>query len=256
MKLLCTADLHYRLPQLDWLVEQAGDVDVVVIPGDHLQVVGAAPLEVQIVVVSKYLQRLSEQALVLASSGNHDLDGPGTTGEQATEWLQALASDRLVVDGQSTDVDGVRFTVCPWWDGPQTRQLVEDQLAGGRNRSSGPVDLGLSLAARRLAPVSGRLQGLPRSRPGCMDRPLAPRPRDLRPHPSGAVGGRWGMGRPSGVDMARQRRPPAGPDAGPRRHRSRRQAPRSGSHSLIENSFGWSSASLSSRGRACAPTPA
>ena len=23
MKLLCTADLHYRLPQLDWLVEQA-----------------------------------------------------------------------------------------------------------------------------------------------------------------------------------------------------------------------------------------
>ena len=129
MKLLCTADLHYRLPQLDWLVEQAGDVDVVVIPGDHLQVVGAAPLEVQIVVVSKYLQRLSEQALVLASSGNHDLDGPGPTGEQATEWLRGLASDRLVVDGQSTDVDGVRFTVCPWWDGTQTRQLVEDQLA-------------------------------------------------------------------------------------------------------------------------------
>ncbi len=24
VKLLCTADLHYRLPQLDWLVEQAG----------------------------------------------------------------------------------------------------------------------------------------------------------------------------------------------------------------------------------------
>jgi len=129
MKLLCTADLHYRLPQLDWLVEEAGDVDVVVIPGDHLQVVGAAPLEVQIVVVSKYLRRLAERTLVLASSGNHDLDGPGVTGEQATQWLRDLGTDRLVVDGRSTDFQGVRFTVCPWWDGPLTRQLVDDQLA-------------------------------------------------------------------------------------------------------------------------------
>ena len=67
MRLLCTSDLHYRLPQLDWLVEQAGGVDVVIIPGDHLQVVGSAPLEVQVVVVSKYLTKLSELAVVLAS---------------------------------------------------------------------------------------------------------------------------------------------------------------------------------------------
>ena len=129
MKLLCTADLHYRLPQLDWLVEQADDVDVVIIPGDLLQVIGAAPLEVQIVVVSKYLQRLADRTLVLASSGNHDLDGPGQTGEQATAWLRELADAQLVVDGDSIDVDGVRFTVCPWWDGPETKRLVDEQLA-------------------------------------------------------------------------------------------------------------------------------
>jgi Icc-related predicted phosphoesterase len=129
VKLLCTADLHYRLPQLDWLVEQAADVDVVVVPGDLLQVVGAAPLEVQIVVVSKYLRRIAERTLVLASSGNHDLDGPGETGEQATAWLRELAADRLVVDGHSVDVDEVRFTVCPWWDGPETKRLVDEQLA-------------------------------------------------------------------------------------------------------------------------------
>lgn len=128
MKLLCTADLHYHLPQLDWLVERAGDVDAIVIPGDHLQVVGAAPLEVQIVVVSKYLRTMAARTIVLASSGNHDLDGPGDTGEQATHWLAELASDRLVVDGQSIDLDGVRFTVCPWWDGPLTRRQVDEQL--------------------------------------------------------------------------------------------------------------------------------
>ncbi len=128
MKLLCTADIHYRLPQLDWLLEQAATVDVVVIPGDHLQVIGAAPLEVQIVVVTKYLEQLADRAVVLASSGNHDLDGPGVPGEQATQWLRDLASDRLIVDGSSTDLGDVRFTVCPWWDGPLTRAAVDAQL--------------------------------------------------------------------------------------------------------------------------------
>lgn len=129
MKLLCTADLHYRLPQYDWLVEHAGEFDVVVIPGDHLQVIGAAPLEVQIVVISKYLRRLADHTLVLASSGNHDLDGPGISGEQETGWLQSLAGKRLVVDGHSNDLDDTRFTVCPWWDGPLTRRRVDEQLA-------------------------------------------------------------------------------------------------------------------------------
>ncbi len=129
MKVLCTADLHYRLPQLDWLVDQAADVDVMIIPGDLLQVMGTAPIDVQIVVVSKYLERLAERTLVLASSGNHDLDGPGETGEQASNWLRGLASERLVVDGGSIDVDTVRFTVCPWWDGPETKRLVDEQLA-------------------------------------------------------------------------------------------------------------------------------
>ena len=28
------------------------------------------------------------------------------------------------VDGASLDIDGTRFTICPWWDGPQTRDAV------------------------------------------------------------------------------------------------------------------------------------
>jgi len=129
VRLLCTADLHYRLPQLDWLVDQAGDFDAVVLPGDHLQVVGAAPLEVQIVVIRKYLERLAERTHVLTSSGNHDLDGPGPTGEQAAGWLADLAIDGVTADGRSTDIADTRFTMCPWWDGPATRELVEAQLA-------------------------------------------------------------------------------------------------------------------------------
>jgi Icc-related predicted phosphoesterase len=128
MRLLCTSDIHYRLPQYDWLLANSGDVDVVVLPGDHLQVMGGAPIAAQVVVVSKYLERLAERTTVVASSGNHDLDGPDATGEQTAGWLQRIRVDGLHVDGDSTDIDGVRFTVCPWWDGPLTRDRVDAQL--------------------------------------------------------------------------------------------------------------------------------
>jgi Icc-related predicted phosphoesterase len=128
MRLLCVSDIHYHLPQMDWLLGRAGDADVVALPGDHLQVGARTPLEAQVVVVSKYLARLSEVRPVLASSGNHDLDGPGPEGEQRAGWLRRLALSSLHVDGDSVDLAGVRFTVCPWWDGPQTKQLLDAQL--------------------------------------------------------------------------------------------------------------------------------
>jgi len=129
VRLLCTADLHYRLPQLDWLVEQAPSVDVLILPGDLLQVVGSAPLEVQIVVLKKYLATLAEHTVVLASSGNHDLDGPGPHGDQHAGWMREIAAANLYVDGDSVDIDDVRFTVCPWWDGVASREAVDAQLA-------------------------------------------------------------------------------------------------------------------------------
>ncbi len=128
MRLLCVSDLHYNLPQMDWTLEQAEHVDVVVVAGDLLDIAGRSPLEAQIAVASKYLLRMSRSAVVLASSGNHDLDGPGSDGEQRAGWLPALSSPRLHVDGTSVDLEDVRFTICPWWDGPSTKELVAQQL--------------------------------------------------------------------------------------------------------------------------------
>jgi Icc-related predicted phosphoesterase len=128
MRLLSVADIHYHLPQFDWVLERAGEFDVVVLPGDHLQVGGDSPLPAQVVVVRNYLDRLARSTLVLAASGNHDLDGPGAVGEQHAGWLVGAGRPPLYVDGESVDVDGVRFTVCPWWDGPRTRALLEEQL--------------------------------------------------------------------------------------------------------------------------------
>ena len=130
MRILSVSDLHYRLPHYDWLVKAAADVDVVVVlAGDLADVVSPVPIDVQSVVLGSYLSRLSEHALVLASSGNHDLDGPGRNGEQVAGWMRRVHDDRVLVDGTTTDVDGIRFTVCPWWDGPLTRDEVDAQLA-------------------------------------------------------------------------------------------------------------------------------
>ncbi len=123
------SDLHYRLPHYDWLVGAADEVDVVALVGDLADVVNAVPFTVQVVVLEKYLGLLGDKATVLATSGNHDLDGPGAHGEQIASWLQATRLAGVFVDGMSLDVGGTRFTLCPWWDGPATRAAVAEQLA-------------------------------------------------------------------------------------------------------------------------------
>jgi Icc-related predicted phosphoesterase len=129
MRILVASDLHYRLPHYDWLVAAARDVDVVALVGDLADVVSPVPHDVQTVVLRNYLAMLAEHRPVLVASGNHDLDGPGEHGEQVAAWLQRLDLAGLHVDGASVDIEDVRFTVCPWWDGPVTCGQVAAQLA-------------------------------------------------------------------------------------------------------------------------------
>jgi Icc-related predicted phosphoesterase len=129
VRILVATDLHYRLAHYDWLVRAAADVDVVALTGDLADVANYVPHGVQVVVVQRYLDLLADQAIVLVASGNHDLDGPGTHGEQIAGWLQRSRSRAVHSDGASIDLDSIRFTVCPWWDGPITRDAVAAQLA-------------------------------------------------------------------------------------------------------------------------------
>jgi Icc-related predicted phosphoesterase len=129
MRILVVSDLHYRLPHYDWLAEAAHRADVVVIAGDLADVVSPVPHGVQTVVIGRYLERIAADAPLLVASGNHDLDGPGWHGEQVAAWLRKVNRPGLHVDGASVDIGDTRFTVCPWWDGPITRDEVGVQLA-------------------------------------------------------------------------------------------------------------------------------
>ncbi len=128
MKLLFVADLHYALKQFDWLAAHAAECDALVIGGDLLDLAGSLDLDVQIVVVEKYLHRLCKLTRVIVSSGNHDGDHRDAAGESRASWIGELKDERLHVDGQSLDVAGMRITICPWWDGPISCAEVEQQL--------------------------------------------------------------------------------------------------------------------------------
>ncbi len=129
MKILITADLHYSLKQYDWLVEVAPQFDAVIIAGDHLDIGSYVDGRAQTVVVLKYLDRLRTLTRLITCSGNHDLDSHNADGERTAKWFEKIRRMNIVADGDSFELDGVLFTICPWWDGPISRDKVGEQLA-------------------------------------------------------------------------------------------------------------------------------
>jgi Icc-related predicted phosphoesterase len=134
MRLLFVADIHYALKQFDWLVARAGDYDAVAIGGDLLDLSSALDCDTQIVIVEKYLGLLRAKTRVLVCSGNHDGDGRNEADESVARWLRDAKADRLFVDFDNVDLDGTLVTICPWWDGPQSRAELEGMLAAASQR--------------------------------------------------------------------------------------------------------------------------
>jgi Icc-related predicted phosphoesterase len=140
MRLLLASDLHYRLPQYDWIARVAAGFDAVAIAGDHLHAHLPVPVEVQVSALVASMGRIAARTQLLACSGNHDLEARNVAGEKVAGWLQRLRHVAAAVDGESATIGGILFTVCPWWDGPHARAAVESQLAAaaGTRRQGRP----------------------------------------------------------------------------------------------------------------------
>lgn len=129
MRYLILADIHYSLPQYDWIVAVAGYFDVVIIAGDHLDIASTVDWRAQTVVVKKYVDRIRAKTRLITCSGNHDLDSHDASGEKVAKWIRDFRDRDIPADDQSVFIDDTLFTICPWWEGPTTRQRVEDQIA-------------------------------------------------------------------------------------------------------------------------------
>jgi Icc-related predicted phosphoesterase len=128
MRCLVVADLHYSLPQFDWLLAAAPEFDLVIFAGDALDIGSAVDFRAQIVVVKKYLSLLSGLTRVILCSGNHDLDERSAEGEKIARWIGEVRELGIACDGDSLVISDTLFTVCPWWDGPLVKSRLESQL--------------------------------------------------------------------------------------------------------------------------------
>ncbi|MGR8999987.1 MAG: metallophosphoesterase family protein [Gammaproteobacteria bacterium] len=128
MKILVASDLHYRLKQFDWLERQADDYDAIVIAGDMLDISSYLDLNVQIVVITNYLKKISQKTHLLVCSGNHDGNEKNEADEFIAPWLQEIRNRRLSVDGDNVYFGNTLITIFPWWDGEVTKLEVSEQF--------------------------------------------------------------------------------------------------------------------------------
>ena len=137
MRLLVVADLHYSLPQYDWLLAAAGRYDLVIIAGDHLDLASLVDWRAQTVVVRKYIELISAKTRLITCSGNHDLDSRDGAGEKVAKWVGDFRHRGVPADGELLVFDDTLFTICPWWDGPLTRERIAAQIAADAPKRTG-----------------------------------------------------------------------------------------------------------------------
>jgi Icc-related predicted phosphoesterase len=128
MRCLIVADLHYSLPQFDWLVAAADQFDLVVFAGDALDLGSIVDFRAQIVVVKKYLALVAARTQVIICSGNHDLDDRNPEGEKIARWIGEVRDLGIARDGDTLPIGETLFTICPWWDGPLVKASITEQL--------------------------------------------------------------------------------------------------------------------------------
>src|SRR5262245_5492607 len=128
MRLLAVADLHYSLPQFDWVLEIAANFDVVVLAGDHLELAS---------IVDRRAGRGGTeifQSLARAQQARYLFRQPRSRCTQRDRREDRQMARRGADRGRLVRrrvVRDRRHAVhhLPWWDGPITRAGIAAQLA-------------------------------------------------------------------------------------------------------------------------------
>jgi Icc-related predicted phosphoesterase len=137
MRCLVVSDLHYALPQFDWLMRAAPKFDLVIFAGDALDAGSLVDFGAQTLVVRAYLQRIAAATKLIFCTGNHDLDTRTEAGEKIARWIEDVRRMGIHCDGDAVVVDDTLYSICPWWDGPQVRDRLIAQLGADAARREG-----------------------------------------------------------------------------------------------------------------------
>lgn len=135
MNLLVVSDIHYSLPQYDWLVRESASRDLVIIAGDLMELASSVELDTQASVVSHYFRRIAATTPLVVCSGNHDLIEE-YDGSRSPVWLEELAIPNLTVDHGSYETPELRILSFPWWETDVEKARIEAWL----EKQSDPED--------------------------------------------------------------------------------------------------------------------
>jgi Icc-related predicted phosphoesterase len=139
MKILITADLHYRSRWFDWLLEQGPNFDLICIAGDLLDMFDRTPRSDQAREISISLRRLAKKTWVAICSGNHDCTGRQVSRDRAPiyEWLAQLDEEpRIVTDGATRVIEDLIVTTLPYHCYQEQKSVWLDRGASVRRSRS------------------------------------------------------------------------------------------------------------------------
>ncbi len=141
MKLLLTADLHFRLHWFRWLIEQAPDFDLVCIAGDLLDMFKSETRMEQAREVRTLIRELADIVPVAVCSGNHDNAGRLASHDRASlyEWFIDLGTHpNIITDGSTRKLEDLIVTTVPYHCSRQEKSIWLDRGSTIRRQTGMP----------------------------------------------------------------------------------------------------------------------
>jgi Icc-related predicted phosphoesterase len=169
MKLLLTADFHFRVAWFRWLIEQASHYDLICVAGDLLDMFKSKTRLEQSLEVKKLISELADKVTVALCSGNHDNAGRQVSPDRAPvyKWLVDLAAHRnIVTDGTTKKLEDLIVTTVPYHCSKEQKSVGSRKLKTARSSllAKSCVRLTQIILFSILNPE--RVPGTPPARPG------------------------------------------------------------------------------------------
>jgi Icc-related predicted phosphoesterase len=141
MKLLLTADLHFRIDWFRWLIEQGPRYDLVCIAGDLLDMFEVESTKEQAREVGRLIRELADIVPVAVCSGNHDNAGRLVSHDRASlyEWFIDLgAHSKITTDGSTQKLEKLIVTTIPYHCSKEQKSIWLDRGSTIRRQTGKP----------------------------------------------------------------------------------------------------------------------
>jgi hypothetical protein len=141
MKVLLTADLHFRIDWFQLLIGQAPNYDLVCIAGDLLDMFDKKSTREQALEVTRLIKELADIVPVAVCSGNHDNAGGLVSHDRASlyKWFIDLGTHpNIITDGATRKLEDLIITTIPYHCSKEQKSIWLDRGLTNRRQTGKP----------------------------------------------------------------------------------------------------------------------